>query len=483
MNFLYILYFSFALVLGYTNFFGNDNYHFYLLTGSLLTHTLVEYYFLYKKDKEYFFLNPIFIGTFVTFLLAAGGITNFLQQEDGKFVLLEVHNKVLIDDLIWLKKSMMYVCIGSMTTWVGYKFSTGRNLFSIWAESLQFKRFLGSNIQIGKLFVLIIIAYAAKFYLYKIGLFGRITSEEFFEKGTGYKLGSQIRILSDLSYLTFVVVTYLKFAYKSTKNNILFYFSLLMEMFFAFLYGARSPILMIFVIIFLIYYYVFKKINLWFLALIPLVLVFAFTIVLEYKNYVLSEIYTRKENPIEQISDFLRFRKHFRNKEEKIVSDNFKFKLLGSFNSVASIGMAIRHKDTKGLHSDDPNFKMALVRFPLDAFVPRFIQGVNDEPWGLWFKDRVLNLHRGLLYSISINPTGFLYFAGDLPMILLGFFIYGVLLKFTRQLLSYGILGFINFLLVLSVLYNFDSVVSGTLTMFTRYIFIYPIIIVVLLKK
>jgi hypothetical protein len=60
---------------------------------------------------------------------------------------------------------------------------------------------------------------------------------------------------------------------------------------------------------------------------------------------------------------------------------------------------------------------------------------------------------------------------------------YGILLKYVFNYLNYGIFGFLMFIALLSVLYNYDSIVSGTLVNVFRYSFIYPILFFLVFAK
>lgn len=481
----YIIVTLLVLLIGNTTLFGGDTVHFFLLTFLLLIINSLEIYKRYISAKSHFFINPVVIGTIVTFLIAGGGLTNWFQIKNGEYQLYEVSNQVLIHEKMWLKKAMMLTCLASICTWVGYKLNFGSNLFSFWINNEYFRRILKVRIRKNVLLALVIIAYLSKFYLFKIGLYGRITSVEYFEPGVGYKLGSQLRILADLSYLTFIIICINYFRVKSRFFGVLFFLSVCLEFFFAFIYGARSPVLYLFLILFVCHYYVNGVIDKRLALLVPVALIFAFTTVLEYKNFVLSRYFVRKSNPVELIVDFIKFReihnKQINKKFEEKIQDN----LLASLNSVPNAAMAIRHKDKYGLSKEDPPFLKGILLSPFDAFVPKFIQGKNDAAWGFWFKENVLKLNVGLKYSISITPVGFLYFAGDYIMLIVGFLIYGILLKFNYIVLinAKTDLSFIAYFMFLSVLYNYQSEINATYVYFIRYFFIYPFILLILFGK
>lgn len=472
----YLFYSLLAVALGYTNILGGDDLHFYLLSGLLCIFIVLELWQLYKTEKTHFFISPILLSCIVTFGMSLGGISNFLQMKDGQFYFLEVGSKVLPHEKEWMRITMAQVCIGAMFTWIGYKGKWGFKLSHLILERIKMGQFLGSNFSMPRLALLIIFGYGIKLYLFSIGLYGRIVDPKFFAPVSGYKMGSQIRIFTDFSLLTFIFVCYLFFSNKSKRITLLFFACFTIELFFAFLYGARGPFLVPFLVIFVTGYFVTQRINLINIILIPTALLLAFTVVLEFKNYALSKEFRRHPNPITVLNNFLRYRETRPSVLTDDIYNNKYENIKASTNAVANAAMAIRHMDTYGLDENDPNFVQNIVLSPYNAFVPKFLQSKNEFAWGYWFKNKVLKHAIALKYSISITPVGFLYFAGGTLGVCIGFFIYGILLRFTFTFLNYGILGFLMFLTLLSTLYNFDSVFSGTLVSVIRFTFLYPII-------
>lgn len=438
---------------------------------------------LYDKRWPYFIINPIILSCGATFGLALGGISNFLQMKDGSFYFLEVGSKVLPYETFWLKIAMTQVCYGALFTWLGYKSSLGISLSRFVLDKCQMKRFLQPDLALFRLLIITVFAYGIKFYLFAIGLHGRIVDAKYFSPVTGFKAGSQIRVLGDLSLVTFVFICYLFFTHKSKKYAFLFYSCLILELFFAFLYGARGPFMTPFLIIFVTGYYAIRKISIINFLFIPVALYLAFTIVLEFKTYTLSNSFKRDPSPITTIQNFIKYRESLPQLLYDDIYGNTGEKIKASTNAVANAAMAIRHRDMIGLDDNDPSFIGNILLAPYNAIVPKFLQSKNEFAWGYWFKNKVLKYAIRLKYSISITPIGFLYFAGGVTGVCVGFFIYGILLRFTYAYLRYGILGFLMFIVLTSLLYNFDSVFSGTLVNVIRYTFIYPIIFYLLFSR
>ncbi|MFM2362893.1 MAG: hypothetical protein RLZZ316_1795 [Bacteroidota bacterium] len=453
------------------------NLNFYLLTSLMVVFNFIQLRKVYKTKSSYFFISPVFLGTLVTFGLALGGVTNFILFKNGRYDIKELALPILFDNS-WLIKTMFVICIASAATWFGYGLNAGNIIYKKFVSLNIYRKVYSSSINENRLILIAIIAYAVKFYLYSIGLWGRIVDDRYFEAGVGFKAGSQIRVLGELSYLSFFIISIFKFRHNNAKYNALFFISLAVELFFGFIYGARSTFITPFLIIFIAYYYVSKKINVSYLLVIFAAVLIAFTVVLDYKNYTLDKQFVKTESALDAISNFQNYSNRYAQSKNSYELSGTLERTFNSTTFVQEAAMSIRQVDDPHLGEfKDPGIALAMVRFPIDAFVPKFIQGQNEFPWGLWFKDEVLNYQVGLKYSIAMSPVGFLYMGGGLILVIIGFMIYGIVLKMTYNfLLVQNIFSLLTYMALLSVVYNLDSVVSGFLVMVTRYVIIFPLI-------
>lgn len=477
-NLLYIIYSLLAISLGYIDIWGGE-VQYLMLSGLLLIFVASELLSIYLSKMPYYFISPIFLGGVVTFGLSLGGLSNLLFPIEAK----EYVDPILYEPR-WQSIGMANVCFAAMFTFIGYRSKIGPKIFNFIMYNMSYWKLYSGRVIVSRLIIVAILAYLIKLYLFSIGLYGRSVDSRFFEAVSGYKLGSQIRVLAPLSLLTFTIITYLYIKHKNQLYAWLFYVSLALEIFFAFLYGARGPFLIPFLIIFVVDYYIKQKFKLGYLALGMLPLYLAFTFVYEYKNFSLSPQFVKKSNPIEMFNDFLDFRKNLTEVNLKgLRGESVTGSILASTSMAPEGCMAVWYKEVHGLDSEDPNFIKHILTVPFDTFFPKFLQKRNEPAWGYWFKNKVLGHTIELKYSIAMNPMGFLYLAGGSFMVCFGFFIYGILLNLNYQYLSWGIIGFISFSATLSVLYNFDSVFSGTLVTVLRELIIFPVFYFLLLCR
>ncbi len=455
-----------------------------IMSGSLVVYNIIQIYYLRLTGSRYLWINPIVIGSLLTFGIYCGGFTNFLLIKDSWFLLKEPA-KVLTSEPIWIKYFMLLANLASVCMWQGYYSHGGDRIERFFSNNAvyPYAKFYNIEISYYKVFALVILSVFIKFYLFSIGLHGRIVSKEFFEAGIGYKLGSQIRVLGELSLLLVIVTGYQFVVKKENKYRILFFVSFIIELFFSFLFGARGPILMPFVVVGFLYILATNRLYFTQLLVFSIVLFISFTIVNDYKQYSGKKeiLAARATNPFDMLSKFSAFNAKAKKKESyaKIVEET----ILSSTNFMPEGSMAIRHKEIIGLKEKDIDFFAELINVPFNAFVPRFLQTEIHAPaWGLWFKNVVMKYQVKLKWSMAQTSIGNLYFTGGALLVLIGFFLNGMVLKFAYLSLFNGLFGLI-FSVGLLYVFCFEEIFASQYIAILRLIFIYPFIFMVIFKK
>ena len=456
---------------------------FYGLSGLLVIYNLIEIEWLYRKHRKYFFLNPILLAVFANFFVFNGGLTNFMLYEDGVYRI--NHNcHELYDEQEWLVTTMGYTCIAAMVTWFGFKFSAGTQMANIYFKTFNYRKILGNNININLLIVVAVIGYVAKVYMLSSGMYGRIVDEDLTAIGDNNNyITSQLRYVNSISQLSFVIFSVYFFKYKTRKLKWLFIISLVLELFFAFIYGARGPIVVTFLILVFANYYVSKKMSLAWLLPGAIVLYMAFTVILTFKEFIL---YTgeREYNIVSLLQGFNKYRNNMSDADKERIYGNIYYNMVHLANYVSEAAMAIRYKSTQGLQKGDPSFTGAMIEVPFNVVIPRSVSRTKDVSWGQWFRLTVLNQRSDFItYNIAFSSLGYLYLMGNWLGIIVGFFCYGVLLKFTYRTLDHGLLGFLLFLSLLGAIIVFKTAIPGILTEYIRMTIAFPIIFFLLLKK
>jgi hypothetical protein len=480
----------FILISAIASFFLVDSMGYeavYILNISFIINLIIEVYILSKNSKGLIFLKtPLLFNYFVFFSHLGAYYTMFLVVDKetilaGEFdILSEMTPKMYL-------KGLFLINLACTFSWQGYYSSIGKHLYLRYTKLPFYERLFSSEYSWSKLMILNFSAYAIKFYLFSIGLYGRLVNEQYFEVGKGYKAGSELRIFGNLSYITLFLIAYLFLSKIKTGPviRIVLIVSFVLEVFFGSVYGARSTFIYPFLIMFIAHSLSTNKLQKVYLVILPLVLSIAFTFILDFKNYSLSDDFGKKSNPIEQFKSFLSSGYSSSDVSNETAIAGFQEYFASSGHS-STVAIAVDYADHDFYQQKDvPNFKLSFLRIPFDALIPKFIQGKQEFTWGLWFKDNVVKHATDLVYSLAITPVGFLYLTGGMMMVIIGFYFQGIILNFTECFLTnrQSIFSLISFMLLTAEATGFDSITSNYLTNIIRMVFIFPVFYWLMLSK
>ncbi|WP_258102292.1 O-antigen polymerase [Marinoscillum pacificum] len=452
------------------SFITNDQKYVILLT-SLLVYTISSIIAIYKRTE--ILLDPLILSLIINQLVFLGGFTSFLIIENGIFQ--PGRSASLIPwNSQYLAKTGMLINIGTICVTYGYYSKLGTKFSNFNTKYLIKSRISKIHLSKKMLIIIAIVGVLIKLYLMKNGLFGRLLNPDYTTYGESASyLASQLAPLNRLSLIsfTFVFFRYLK---KDKGYTILFLFLVSIELFFAFIEGSRRPILELYVLIFLIYYYVNQRIKISLFLSGFIVLYIAFTLILEFKTFVLDNQISSTD-PISLIQKFSNYRELNKNELNETVYENVEKNIYYRINLITQATSAIRHADLNKLDDKDPDFFLTLLLVPIDVVIPKSIQGTTTVNWGDWFRYAVLN--RGYYYttySIPFSPVGYLYFLGGTLGVIVGFFIYGIMLKSISNLPQISFIGFLLFLLLLTCIGMFETAIPQSLVRYARYMFVLP---------
>jgi len=482
-----VLFFTLSLIFAFFDPLDQEAYRVYMLCGFFWLYNIGQFYYL--PDKRFFFIKPIFCFFVATFLSSLGMATNFFVVKNQQEIFAPEFNsgQFMIKDYGIYLKTLLAINIASIAAWMGYQSYWGISLYKKYAYNSIYARVFNSEIDNNKLLIFGLLAYLIKAYLFSIGLFGRMVDERFFEAGVGYKDGSQLRIFANASLLFLFLFGVHTFRNFKQKNILILGVCLAIELVYGFAYAARSAIVYPFVLVFVAHYFVRRKLNVGMIAGLAAVVLFAFSVGLDFKNYALSTGYQKASNPLEAIQEFGAYKEVYTDYSATSAEEGYQT-LMGNSNHSRIAAIAIKYEDDgrNNMYKEKahPGFFLSFLRVPLDAVVPKFLQGTTEFPWGLWFKDEVLQHNTHIIYSIGMTSIGFLYFTGGFIAIFLGFYFQGILLRFNEQFLfEKKILYILQFLILFSFLVEFDSVVYAIYTNLIRVLFLYPAAYWLLAKK
>ncbi len=474
-----------ALLLGNTLVFANYYSQFWLLTAATLVHNLIELFFLYRSDRRLYFIQPVVLGVIVLFLLQFGGFTNYLmKRNDGEFAI--IYNNILVNEPVWLARCMSLVLASSVIFWLGYKLSLGRHLYNFYSK--YYDRFWNYTVSAPKIILGWFVGCVIKIIINQYGAIGHkyiILSLE------GKYIPPFIMRLKVFENLSLLFLIMLLFIYYKNKSNrfilIILVIGFIFELIFAITSGSRFTIISLFLGLFFVDYFFSDKIKLSWVIVLGGLLYFSMTVIKGYKDYLFKNMGKNVElvNPLKSVEMAIQYNniKHVDPRLRKDIEEAGRISVIGRFNYVNEMAQMIRYKSVKGLRNNDPDFLTPFFTFPIFALFPRYYLFGESEPrYGYWATKK---LSGGKTTSTAISPIGFTYLAGGAGLVLLIFFILGVLMKYCGLLVKNlkGVAGFIIMIAMLNTLVLFDSVVTGSFINLIRFGLLMPPLMWLFLKK
>ncbi len=446
---LYLL-FEFGLM-------GNETL-FASLSIILVAYLFAEIVNLHQVHPERWMINPVITGSVMTFLLTYG-VTNFIM-----FMPADLQATVGITPGITpaMSKHLMLALIGAVAMWIGY--------WSGFAERLThpgiLRRIQNTSVmrrtKVRPLtFVLLIgISTAARLYQLRMGIFG-YTSEydQLIAQGSitqylslAVNCGSVALVLAALQYFSNLY---------QRSNAIWLIVILASETIWGLLGGFKSAVIFPTLIAIMCHYLVTGKLNKALILTAIFGLVFAYTVIEPFRDQANRYGSYYRDNSLGKIVEALQVGSgESENKSQNVpvfysISSRLNMTYIGSYG--------IDYFDQPALAIDDePAFLGDIILAPAHAWVPRFIW--KSKPLGnlgLWYNRQVLGLDN--YSSAGMGPITYLYGAGGVFAICIGFFFVGLM---QRLLFFYfspwkSLPGAVIFLGMLSTFTLIDSAFNG----------------------
>ena len=430
-------------------------------------------------DSKYKFLSAGFVGVFSCFIVFNGGVIQLLYLKDFDYISANAFAPYM--DYASLMKFNAVTALGNVCFWLGYMLPAGRKLFAFYYEGIGYKRFL--HLDIGALFpkVFIVIGLGLNFILFINGAFGRgLSTPEDFDGIVRYLVlySSYVEKISMVGYFLLALLYF-----KDGSHKVWFWATLLIQVVFALVSGARGPIIFLFLLTMIPYYYVNRKITKQIIIAGAFTLFVAFTIASEIK--VFTQSFNSNSVSISDYAEsFMEFREKSQADIDRRIYRSVYYSLMRRLSSVAQGSVAIKYKDQHGVDEYDPKFIGELVTAPLYVVIPRTQLGGQFPNWGQWYRLKVLRQNNdSYLNNISFGQVGYFYLAGKWLFVAIGFIIYGIILRFANNFLELNSgLSFLVYVAIISVIgYVAASIPSSSVT-FLRYIIFLPIIFYVTIK-
>jgi hypothetical protein len=437
----------------------------------------------YKKNNpERWLLNPAVLASIFTFLLGYC-ISNYIL-----FVPDTEANKLLYNQLgsypfPQLNYTMTVVIISAMVMWAGYYSRFGDKLYNfLLVKPLGLVKYFRTELKpnIAVIYTLIVISVFTRLYAIQIGIYGYSQSDKALSENIAYAFiidaaGQLINFSLILVSIKFFKEGF-NFNYRITLGLIV-----LIEIYFGTISGAKSAVVFPVLILSICYYLVNKKFHKGFVVATILLLVAAYMIIEPFRIIRMRDL-NFQSSPGYIASSMIDA--YTLNKSRKIVygDEDIFSSIVSRNNYLLNAAKAIDFADKSGLDSQSPDFLEKIYTVPLQAFIPRlFWQNKPLADLGRWFS--IVVWGGTPLTSVAMTPIGFLYFAGGLIAVIIGFFVFGIMQKIVWKFYLGGGGQLLIYFGFLSTVILIDSAVNATFVTWLRN---FPVIIIIqtfLLKK
>ncbi|MCZ7612745.1 MAG: hypothetical protein M5T52_04165 [Ignavibacteriaceae bacterium] len=378
---------------------------------------------------------------------------------------------------------MTLVILSAMVMWWGYYSYFGVRLYNfLLNKPLSFRKFFRKELKpnMAIIYVIILISVVARLYAINLGIYGYAQSSKTLSENIAIALvinsaGQLINFSLILIAIKFFKEGF-NFNYRLTLTLIV-----LIELYFGLISGMKSAVIFPVAILFICYYLVHKKIHKGFIVGTVLLLIAAYVIIEPFR------ILRMKDPNFQSSPGYIAstmLDAYSLNKSRKIVYGNEDVfsSIVSRNNYLINAAMAIDFADNSGLDTQSPDFLEKIYTVPFQAFIPRVIwRSKPIEDFGAWFS--VVVWGGTPTTSVAMSPIGFLYFAGGLVAVIIGFFVFGVMQKVVWNFYKGGggqILVYFGFL---SSVILIDSSINGTLVGWIRNFPVFIILQAFLLKK
>lgn len=475
MRFLmYVLFGLLYLLILFLSSFYNSETIFLAKSLFLTLYVSAEIIVARMEDRNNWIINPIVLASVLTFLLGYG-VTNliyFIPDSTPRNNLLSALGSSSFD---LMSATMDYVILGAVCMWIGFKSNLGIFLYRFMTiRVLDITKYFRKTFTFNKglIYTFIAVSVLIRFYAISIGTYYYAQSPEEIAEAAG--ISQYLFLLGSLAQYSLVIVSivyYSSIDRKSYRN--LFIALLLIEIFFGFISGMKSLVVLPFVVPLLAYLIIKKKINKSFLVLSAVSIIIAYIVIEPFRimRFLDPNFRSTPQYIIQTLYDAYILNKQVGLGEEKS-AEFFVFAFLSRSNYMIEAAMAIDYEKKVGLNEHDPDFLERLYLAPLHAVIPRFIWTSKPfEATGLWFTQRVQGSD---VYSATgFTPFGYLNFAGGVLFIGLFFFIFGIMQNALFRFIELGSGGIIIFVGLLSSMVLIETSVNAIFVTWIRY---YPLL-------
>ena len=442
---------------------------FFAITALVLVYLAIEVSRLRRVHPERWLLNPIVLCSFITFVLSYG-VTNvefFLTDTRLESVGLVPDVTPAMVNLMWL------VLCGAVAMWAGYWSPIAARLANRSSIIKFATRYLPQTdvLRSVALPVLFAVSLLTRLLQVRLGVFGY--SADYDQLIAMGAVTQYLAFGSGLGKVALVLAAMQFYAHRSSLSaRRWLYFLLLVEVSFGFLSGFKSAVIMPAVTVAFCQYLRTGRFSKSWIVVVVVGLLVAYAVIEPFRlarygnstfsgTSVVSIAGTLIESAGSSADDTV-------NEVGGSAPVLFSIASRSNLTNISSFG--IEYADIHPIMpAGSPNFLSDLFLAPLHAWIPRFIWGSKPlGNLGLWYNQEVMQMSD--FSSSGMGPFTYLYFAGGVVAVFVGFLFVGVVQRCLFFLLqpASSIAGGAVFLAMLSTVAVIDSAFNSIIVSLCR---------------
>jgi len=399
---------------------------FYLTLAGLSTYLAVESYFYLRHRDNVSLLSPAVLASLAHFLLAY--VTGATASIFDPWII-ERFTLFVTDLYDEMTSAVLLIWLAAFAMWRGYYFpmAPARRL----RRRLERSQVLRPDFKpaVRLLVGLQIVFVAMVMFAISRGIFGISSTSELRLESVGILYFVKIAIDGGALGLFLLFLYYFQKAADTGRNSAplaIFCYSLLcLHVMVGAISGFKSQIFMPFVYYGVAYFVATRRVPVLAVVAAGVALVISYQVIQPYRTY-LYENNVGGRADVGVLMDALeasgRQKDELTNTDQTMGTQIFsRFDLLGMTAAGLSYARAGRITD-----AERSRFGQSIVLAPVLAYVPRAIW--KDKPvfsTGVWFNQNVLGKYDDVSTSVGMGPVTYLYYAGGVVMVFLGFAFFG----------------------------------------------------------
>lgn len=386
----------------------------------------------------------------------------------------------------WISYTMAMVGVSAVAYWRGYRFVFAGRATNFMIGALSSTRLMRTelNLRAYVAVCLFAVAIGARLVQIRLGVFGFGSDAAALIEYAEYRPYLDYAVSGGrLALFLIALHTFRPDAKKGFTWPLVLIAATLLEVAFGLLSGFKGQTTFSVITVALAYFVVHGRIPMRFIVATAVVLYLAYVVVEPFRDlrnrnlaFDSTSIVSMSENLIDAI-----------NVDSSQQSfENILFQIAGRTNLVVQATLALRFRDVnEDLGPAAPPLLTLLLLSPVYAFIPRIVWA--DKPvvyTGTWFSQYVHGGDPLGLVSVAMGATGYFYLAGGIAVVIIGFFVLGLLHRILFDALtSFGAGGWLVYLCLVPGLAVIPSEVAAHLTGTVQLLLIALVIQVVVLRR